>query len=160
MAPNTLSKPESDYVGQVFVPGFDKLLKELPWFANACAEGLHCDECPSWLAEYLCAEGLDRAKILALLRVPEMQGRICRLMHAFKENLGISMSDAADADWGFRMDSKEMCSETSAKIIGIVKDGAVAETICLYRDPAPAIAGVDRVVQLDLHDCIDLTKLP
>ena len=150
MFARSLPKFASDYIGQIFVPGYDTLLKERPWFADACG-GLECPDCPKWLGQYLCAEGLDRAKILVLLRDPEMHGKVCGMLHHFNNYLDMSMSDAADACWGFRMDSKEYCSKSSAKIIGIVQNGEIVDTITLYRDPEDVIEAINNFLEVELH---------
>lgn len=146
---HALPKSASDYIGQIFVPGYAKLLATKPWFADACARGLECPECPEWLGQWLCAEGLDRAKIFALLRVPAMHRKVCRMLYHFSNQLDMTMVNATDAEWGDAF-GERYDPETSAKIIGIVADGKIKETITLCRDPTDAINAVNRFMDVAL----------
>ena len=142
---HALPKFARDYIVHVFVPGYAKLLAKEPWFADACVRGTECPECPEWLGQWLCAEGLDRAKILALLRVPESHTKVVDLLYNFANQMDVSMVAATDAQWDDG--SGEACDpETSATVIGIVADGKIKETIVLGRDPTSAIKAIEHFV--------------
>ena len=96
----SLCNKSSNYVGQVFAPGFGKMLAKEPWFADACERGCECPQCPSWLAEYLTAEGFDDAKIREMLKDTALHAKVCLLMHNFRDHLGMTMQHATDAEWG------------------------------------------------------------
>jgi hypothetical protein len=149
-AVNQLPKFATDYIGQIFVPGYAKLLAAKPWFADACARGLECPECPKWLGQWLCAEGLDRAKIFALLRVPAMHRKVVEMLYHFSNQLDMTMVNATDAEWGDAF-GETYDPESSAKIIGIVRDGQISEMLTLYRDPTDAIEAIEHFVDYDLR---------
>lgn len=142
---HALPKFARDYIVHVFVPGYAKLLAKEPWFADACVRGTECPECPEWLGQWLCAEGLDCAKILALLRVPESQTKVIDLLYNFANQMDVSMVAATDAQWDDG--SGEACDpETSATVVGVVVDGKIKETIVLGRDPTSAIKAIEHFV--------------
>lgn len=159
MPKHTLDKSAVGYFGYMFAPGYGKMLAKKPWFADACANGMRCPQCPSWLAEYLTPDGFDDHKIRTMLKNPELHTKVCRLAHYFKDHLGMTMEHATDAEWG--TSPEEECDfESSAKIIGIVDNGAIIDQILLPRDPKPFVKAVDRVVELCLYDELDYHWCP
>lgn len=155
-----LPKHAKDYLQQVMIPGYDKLLKEQkPWFGDACENGLQCTECPEWLGQWLCPDGLDRARLAVFFREPAEHKRVCLFVHSLRTQFNMTMEDATDADWGDKF-GETVCPASSAKIIGIVSDGAIVETIVLYRDPSAAITAINEFIDAELYASLGSPPIP